>query len=531
LRWSTLRLALVGLFFARGIALLCVIPPFSGWDEYQHFAYVEHLANTGARPVLGETSVSDSVLRGVLRYPAPRHAVEQLADIGVVDYEAYWRLAEAPRYSPPARPIDLYESQHDPLGYAWMVPIFRLAGGSDRAGRSLAVLRFANLLLASLAIWIILGCLARRIRDPVDALGVGLLVALHPLIGVNAARVANDPLGFLLGTAVIAALLDGVVGSLRGYALRSAAIGVGIGLAIRAKALNLPLVPFLALTLVGEARKTRRGSMRALLCAGVSAAAIALVLAPEIARNLDRFGLPVGIRDVVASDHSLPEFAAAARSIPWTRLSIDLWMRQSLFTGAWSGVRAPSFWRHFHAAAVSVSILGLLALARRTTRKSAAITSGRTLVQIAVLCLLFHLELAVHALLMHSAWNITATNFWYATAAIPWWLLLLYQGGVACLGGAWRRALPAQLIAVFVGANLSGIGISMLRVYTQSPPGSLALARLASLQEPAFGSLTLIGASVTWAALAAVLGAQWWRLAAQSALGPEPTRSDARASA
>jgi hypothetical protein len=132
---------------------------------------------------------------------------------------------------------------------------------------------------------------------------------------------------------------------------------------------------------------------------------------------------------------------------------------------------------------------------------------------------------------MHSAWNITATNFWYATAAIPWWLLLLYQGGVACLGGAWRRALPAQLIAVFVGANLSGIGISMLRVYTQSPPGSLALARLASLQEPAFGSLTLIGASVTWAALAAVLGAQWWRLAAQSALGPEPTRSDARASA
>jgi hypothetical protein len=35
---------LIAAFLARAPLYLCVFPPFEGWDEYQHLAYIVHLA-------------------------------------------------------------------------------------------------------------------------------------------------------------------------------------------------------------------------------------------------------------------------------------------------------------------------------------------------------------------------------------------------------------------------------------------------------------------------------------------------------
>ena len=45
--WRRLRVFLVALVVCRGIVVLSILPPFEGWDEYQHVAYVEHMRQTG----------------------------------------------------------------------------------------------------------------------------------------------------------------------------------------------------------------------------------------------------------------------------------------------------------------------------------------------------------------------------------------------------------------------------------------------------------------------------------------------------
>lgn len=66
------RLVLVGLILARGVAELCVMPPFEGWDEYQHVGHIVHVLETGRRATLGTTEVPRSLLLAMEPLPQPR---------------------------------------------------------------------------------------------------------------------------------------------------------------------------------------------------------------------------------------------------------------------------------------------------------------------------------------------------------------------------------------------------------------------------------------------------------------------------
>jgi hypothetical protein len=39
---------LAAVFVLRGIFLLAVLPPFEGWDEYQHLAFIAFLSEQGS---------------------------------------------------------------------------------------------------------------------------------------------------------------------------------------------------------------------------------------------------------------------------------------------------------------------------------------------------------------------------------------------------------------------------------------------------------------------------------------------------
>ncbi len=60
--WPRLRLLLVTLVLCRGLVVVCALPPFEAWDEYQHVAYVQHIAETGRSAILHETKVPASLL-------------------------------------------------------------------------------------------------------------------------------------------------------------------------------------------------------------------------------------------------------------------------------------------------------------------------------------------------------------------------------------------------------------------------------------------------------------------------------------
>ena len=76
------RLLLAGLVLCRGLVLLCVIPPFEGWDEYQHLGHVMHYTETAEPAVLGATQVPPTLIPAVVEFPQSKNALEQIRAFG-----------------------------------------------------------------------------------------------------------------------------------------------------------------------------------------------------------------------------------------------------------------------------------------------------------------------------------------------------------------------------------------------------------------------------------------------------------------
>ena len=102
--WKRTRFLLVALVLCRGLVWLCVLPPFEGWDEYQHVGYVQHVAETGRAAVLGETNVPASFCRAQPGFRSLR------ARSSISSVSALWvfrLLGEAARFHRPPLAIPL----------------------------------------------------------------------------------------------------------------------------------------------------------------------------------------------------------------------------------------------------------------------------------------------------------------------------------------------------------------------------------------------------------------------------------------
>src|SRR5216684_8021753 len=60
-QWKKICLALTLLIVARGVFVLCVLPPFEGWDEYQHIAYIVYIKEQREIPRFGHSTVPRSM--------------------------------------------------------------------------------------------------------------------------------------------------------------------------------------------------------------------------------------------------------------------------------------------------------------------------------------------------------------------------------------------------------------------------------------------------------------------------------------
>src|SRR5208337_464350 len=119
--WRRLRLLLVALVVCRGVVVLTILPPFEGWDEYQHVAYVEHMRQGGRAPVAGQTTVAPALLSELVKFPQPEAAInDKLREIGAVSYSTFWdgQGSNGPGRSPEEfqnHPVLLYQAQHSTL--------------------------------------------------------------------------------------------------------------------------------------------------------------------------------------------------------------------------------------------------------------------------------------------------------------------------------------------------------------------------------------------------------------------------------
>lgn len=516
--WRRYCVLLAVLFGLRGVFLLCVLPPFEGWDEYQHLAYVVHLIEKGEPPDLAEGSqVPRSMYPWLVAYPHCRFATDQLAPIGALSYEAYWDSAQRGEVAAHAPAIPIYQAQHPSLYYRMMTPIVRwfLPDGDVRS--LVAVLRLVNVGFGALSVYLAARLIGVLIVPSALRYLLGLLIGLQPLYLLNCARVASDALAVLLGTAAIGMVL---VPSVRYRALGGAATGAVIGLSIMAKTVNIALAPFGILVAALSGWRERVGWKKAAPMAGAMASGLIFVCGAYFYHNLTTFGLLTPMQEAVqnrASGKTLNDVLVAAREMDLGDELVRRFYRRSLWTGGWSYLQPPSaavkvqeFGYYF----ASLGFLFALAPAMRR-RRSLSMTPG-LMPRVFLLCALTAAGLCYHMVHTRMLLGSVATNIWYAAVVFPWFLVLYVQG-LAYWPAPWVGVVPAVILgATFMATEIHGALVTMLSTYSGGASGAEALRRIAELHpewlSPAVGGAALVGVLMATGLAVGAAIAGWSRL-------------------
>ena len=233
-----------------------MLPLWEGWDEYAHFAFLQHWNDHGALP-----RATDRISREIDESMRLAPLARELRWIGppYLIHDDWWSLPSAERDArmrkldslPPSlahqpaveingRPFVFYEAQQPPLYYWLAAPALRLAAGWPLRER-VFLIRLIGVLFTSLAIPFTF--LAARNIFGASRAGLysatccAALLAVAPGFLINGARAANDSLA--VG---IAAILLWLLTREKTHWLT---MGTVLGAAILAKASLLVLLPIL----------------------------------------------------------------------------------------------------------------------------------------------------------------------------------------------------------------------------------------------------------------------------------------------
>ncbi|WP_165071773.1 DUF2142 domain-containing protein [Paludisphaera rhizosphaerae] len=504
--------ALVVLVLARGVVLMCAMPPFEGWDEYQHVAYVEHLSEGGRTPVVGETPTPQALLRVAVKSPQPYSAVHDgLNSAGGVGYPQFWADRQSGA-SPTFRdggPIPLYQSQHGPLAYQVLRPVYAAFGGLGSIRSSVSGMRLANLLLTAAAVGAAFWCLSGLLRERRSAAWVGVVLATYPLFLINGVRVANDALAVFLATLLIWLMLTIATkpwNEIRRPELSFLGVGLLTGLAALAKATNYALVPFVGFCVLALAARREVPFRRAAACGLASALGFLVMTQAEMRFNLAHYGSISSMQEAALNHqrgHGPADLFRTAQQIPWLGWFVDLWDRRMFFAGGWSFLETHPKAIRWHEKLVFYGILGWVwalgvgaVLRRRGETTRGAFASPIVPAACVMIVLSYTAALAYHVVQSHLAWGRSSTGSWYASAAMPWFLTLVVVGLMRWpLPGRLRALPPLAMAAVSITAEAIAVHGRMIPFYTAFPDWRTSMDRLASLQPGWLGSSTLLAAT------------------------------------
>ncbi|MDG3004209.1 ArnT family glycosyltransferase [Paludisphaera mucosa] len=513
---------LATLVVARGLMLMCAMPPFEGWDEYQHVAYVQHLRDGGKTPVIGETRVPPAVLAQAVSFPQPGSAVRDgLSGVGAVGYQQFW--ADRQDGTAPAfrdAKVMLYQSQHGPLSYRMLQPVYAAFGGLGSVRSSVAGMRLMNLLLTAGAVAATFFCLSRHLAERRAAAWVGLALATYPLFLINGVRVANDALAVFLATLTIWLGLSlsakpwATPGRLAWGCLAAGVLG---GFAVLAKATNYALAPFLGFCVLAVAARPEVSFRRAAGCGLALAVGFLAVTQAEMRFNLAHYGSISSMQEA-AVNHSRgmgrADLFRTALAIPWASWVAELWTRLVFFAGGWSFQGTHPKAVLYHRDLVAFGLLGWLwgaaawvASRRRGERPAPVFANPRLPMACVVIAGGYTAALGYHMVQSKLAWGQWSTGAWYASAAMPWFLTLVVLGLMRWpLAGRLRALPPLALVATSVAAEALAVHGRMIPYYTGFASWSDGMNRLATLQPAWLGLPTMLAAAgVEVVALAALI--------------------------
>jgi Predicted membrane protein (DUF2142) len=480
-------LAVAAIAFAGAAAWSLVTPSFNAPDETEHFAYGQHLAETGKAPS-GDSerlSAEERTAVDALRlYSSVERGDGKPPWLPVT--EAIWRVDRShtrPGESEPARDdgagASVATSSHSPLYYSLLLPSYA-AGSGDTIWTRLWLMRLVSALLGA----VVAGCAVLVLREivprrPLLAAAAGLLVAFQPMFSFISGAVNNDN-GVNATAAVLVYLL--MRGLRRGLTVRLA-LGIGAAMAVAPimKGTGFALYPA-ALVAVGvmlwRTRGTHARVRPAAALAGAAGVLFALwgVLAPAFDRGL--IGTPGGAAPGVgdkASGHPLglagylwqvflPKLSFMTDG--WTSTDVpgfEIWVVRGFGAFGWYAMTFAD-WVYLVIVAVLVGVAVMAVLTLRQRREGAR----RLAAQLAVLALVVLGVIGgVHAYYFGESPNVGVIpeQGRYAFPAITA-LAAIAVGSFLALPRRWRVPALVGLVAAMMWLDLAGQLTSLARFYS-----------------------------------------------------------------
>ena len=495
--WWLVAASLIAAFLARAPLYLSVFPPFEGWDEPQHLAYIVHLDETGTVPVMNASIVPFSLRPLFVRTPQTPPG-DQLRPWGALPYAEYWRMGPpADAWREATFSFRLYQAQHPPLAYALDVPIWRSLK-APRPLDAIFAIRFVNVLIAAAGLVLFAAALERLVPAFGSRVVVLALVCLHPLFFQNVARVANDALAVSTGLAGISllALTDG-----RTLLTRGLLAAVCIAASVWTKQTSFTLIPALVvgLPLIGWRHNVPPARIVRVTCVAVGA--FILIVAPLWVWNYQHYGSIVTTQDTLELAAKGDVLAALTRSvskIPWVSVVANLFVPGQPWVGGWSFLPIHETLATLHGWIWGIVLAAAGAGAVIASRRAPRIDGG--LVVCAAVVAFTTLGMIYYSVLSHAVFGAPLANPWYFMTALPF-LFVLVVRGLETIGARLATTAGAALAAVYVAIELHGTWIQMPTAYASTTDVALQWARLTAIH-PA-----ILRGDYRWFFLAAHVGA------------------------
>ena len=414
-------------FLVRGFFYSSTLPLWEGYDEWSHFAYIQHLNNYESLPLGDRSRVTREIQESLKLVPLPWMLREYAPPH--ITHDDYWKLSEAQRkrrqhllaslplewrQERATEPVLLYEAQQPPLYYWLMSWPLSLASSATLPTR-VFLIRYLSVTLASLVIPF--GFLITRRLFGRKGLAVGLvaLIAAPPEFLINVCRVSNESLAVSVYSILILLLIKCV--EITESSRYPWLLGGTLGIGLLTKAYFLTALPAVILIFAWKCWSVPGRRKRV---AGQAALALGLafgISAWWYVRNKRHLGTWSGMQEASAlSDTRLSEILQKVPQVDWLG-SLDSAFFSHIWLGNWSFLQVRDWMYGLFGYIALLALIGVIILFARQWRQSATqndlfLDPGQLLVLIVVYGF-FILGVAYHVLLSFATKGLSSSTGWY----------------------------------------------------------------------------------------------------------------------
>ncbi|WYD79520.1 MAG: hypothetical protein V8K32_09400 [Candidatus Electrothrix gigas] len=498
--WFNFCVLLIALFLLKGVVYLSIMPPFEGWDEYQHLAYISYLDKYHERPILNNAFVSRDVLKQIVQFPVSQSMLDQTRSVGTVHYKTFFDPAfSGVQYNDKHHNIPLYQAQHGSLYYRLILPVTKIFSSDTNLLSKIFTLRFINILFVTASLAIILGLINQIVTQKNHAAVIALLLICQPLLLINSARVANDAFAILTGTGVIAI---GLLPSLRNKFAFSVITGMLIGISCWAKSISTILFPFWICSLCISWHNKEISFKKMMLCLIVSNVIAFLILKEYFFFNIDNYGMLFVMQEAIVNSNNNRSFVDILKVSFESPMMKDIFcMWSKVWIGGWSFLKVSNV-NNISFALIVVSFLGW-AYNSFSKEKSQGVISLETSLLCFSTCFFTSLALSWHYLQSTLAWGQATTCVWYISITLPFFLLFVYDSA-SHWSGRTSFIIGSLLTITYIYADIRG-SLTMISFYSGGANTSEALSRIASIHPASFNTTTLLVAAALFLCLLSFL--------------------------